>query len=165
MYFIISLVITILLLFLARDKHISSEKLRVDRTFQGGFIPSPQSNLSATPRFIYEFTPKLQPELSLAIRLSLIIDKTKNIFSFISKLVFVLRLNKTKLGPIVKLLKTGIDEECRAFLSDKTYEWRRLGITQNKITRKELWFIISIYIGKFRHFLRLGKLMSLLRMK
>jgi hypothetical protein len=165
MYFIISFTITILLLFLARNKHISSEKLRVNRTFQGGFIPSPQSDLSSTNRFSYRATPKPQAELSLAGRLNLILEKTRTIFSFTFKFILILRLNEPKLVPIVKLLKTGIDEEWQAILSDKTYEWRRLGITANKIIMKELLLIISIYIGKLRHSLRLGKILSLLRMK
>jgi hypothetical protein len=164
-YLIVSLSITTLLLFLSRNKHISSKKLRVDRTFQRGFIPSPQSDLSSTNKFSYRVTPKLQAKLSLADRFNLIIEKTKTTFSFVFKFILILRLNKPKLVPIVKLLKTGIDEEWQAILSDKTYEWRRLGITANKIIIKELRLIIAIYIGKLRHSLRLGKILSLLRIK
>jgi tetratricopeptide (TPR) repeat protein len=57
--------------------------------------------------------------------------------------------NRSKLVPIVKFLKAGMDEEFRGILSEISYEWRRQGITKTEITRKQLLFIIDFYRGKF----------------
>jgi hypothetical protein len=73
--------------------------------------------------------------------------------------------NRSKLVPIVKFLKAGMDEEFQAILSDISYEWRQQGITTNEIKRKQLLVIIDFYRGKFIYWVRLDKVFSSMKTK